>query len=279
MTLSTRQTLVKLARKYDALIVTDDVYDFLQWHVSSPSLTSISSNPKTLTYALLPRLVDVDRTLEPRPGPEDFGNAISNGSFSKIAGPGIRTGWAEATRKFTYGLSQCGSSRSGGAPSQLTATIVSSLLSSGALTAHIEKVLKPAYQRRHAIMMAAIKKELLPLGCKMVDGGREEQENGGEAFGGYFLWIDLPKGVSADLVARRCQEEEELIVAPGSIFEVHRDDSIVFPGSIRLCFAWVEEADLEEGVQRLASVIKALLHGVDDERKVKITKQDLGEFK
>jgi DNA-binding transcriptional MocR family regulator len=111
MSLSNRQELVRLARKHDALIITDDVYDFLQFS-NSPGSTE---NP---SKAILPRLVDIDRTMEPIPSSESFGNAVSNGSFSKIAGPGVRTGWAEATPKFIYGLSQCGSSRSGGAPSQ-----------------------------------------------------------------------------------------------------------------------------------------------------------------
>jgi hypothetical protein len=71
MSLSHRKKLVQLARKYDALIITDDVYDFLQWPTSS-------SSTSTTSKALLPRLVDIDRTLEPIPGPEDFGNAVSN---------------------------------------------------------------------------------------------------------------------------------------------------------------------------------------------------------
>lgn len=33
MSLSDREQLVQLAREFDALIVTDDVYDFLQWSV------------------------------------------------------------------------------------------------------------------------------------------------------------------------------------------------------------------------------------------------------
>jgi len=112
MSLSNREKLVKIARKYDALLVSDDVYDSLQWTTSSTTSSS------SLNKALLPRLVDIDRSMKPLPSADSFGNAMSNGSFSKIAGPGVRTGWAEATPKFTYGLSQCGSSRSGGAPSQ-----------------------------------------------------------------------------------------------------------------------------------------------------------------
>ena len=103
MTLARRQQLVTVAREHDALIITDDVYDQLQW----PASTQASQS--SLETAVLPRIVDVDRELEggaERDGSDGFGNAVSNGSFSKIAGPGCRTGWAEGTKKFAYGLSQ-----------------------------------------------------------------------------------------------------------------------------------------------------------------------------
>lgn len=103
MSLARRQDLVRIAREYDALIITDDVYDQLQWPASA------SSPDVSLDTAALPRIVDVDRQLHggaERAGSDGFGNAVSNGSFSKIVGPGCRTGWAEGTEKFAYGLSQ-----------------------------------------------------------------------------------------------------------------------------------------------------------------------------
>jgi DNA-binding transcriptional MocR family regulator len=103
MTLQRREQLVRLAREYDALVITDDVYDFLQW----PS--SLSAEKLSLDKAILPRIVDVDRYLDggtEREGADGFGNAASNGSFSKICGPGLRTGWCEGTEKLAYGVSQ-----------------------------------------------------------------------------------------------------------------------------------------------------------------------------
>lgn len=99
MSLSDRQGLVRLAREFDALIVSDDVYDFLQW---SPDPKGVLQNAD---QAIRPRLVDVDRYLDG--GPKDeFGNTVSNGSFSKLIGPGTRTGWAEGTEKMAFGISQ-----------------------------------------------------------------------------------------------------------------------------------------------------------------------------
>lgn len=92
---------MRLARRYDALIIADDVYDFLQWP-SDPSVAEENFNGET---ALLPRIVDIDRYIDGGPI-DEWGNAFSNGSFSKLIGPGMRVGWAEGTEKFSYGLSQ-----------------------------------------------------------------------------------------------------------------------------------------------------------------------------
>jgi DNA-binding transcriptional MocR family regulator len=171
-----------------------------------------------------------------------------------------------------HGLSQCGSSRSGGAPSQLTAAILNELLSSSALEEHIDEVLRLAYKRRHAVMLSAVEKELLPLGVKV----HKSQVDGTGAYGGYFLWLDLPTDIDAETVSEVCREGENLIVAPGKIFEVPGDNSIKFPSSIRLCFSWEEEGALEEGVKRLARALKEVIEGG---KRGSRFEQDIATFK
>ena len=63
MSLERREQLVRVAREYDALVITDDVYDQLSWPASSRVDQSCQE------HAVLPRVVDVDRYL-PR-GPEE----------------------------------------------------------------------------------------------------------------------------------------------------------------------------------------------------------------
>ena len=237
-----REALVRLARKYDALIVTDDVYDMLQW---SPS-------GQPLVTAYLPRMVDIDRALDG--GPSDtFGNAISNGSFSKIVAPGCRTGWAEGTDAMAWGLSQTGSSRSGGCPSHLVASFISQMLASNALQDHLEHTLKPAYTRRYHKLMDAINTHLLPLGVTIPQPGKD-------VAGGYFCWLTIPEPLVAEEIAKVALHEEGLIVSEGPKYQVQGDEKATsrFERNIRLCFAYADEDVLEEGVRRLAKVVQRM---------------------
>ncbi|EAU39293.1 conserved hypothetical protein [Aspergillus terreus NIH2624] len=241
-----REALVRVAREFDALIVTDDVYDFLQW---SADPTKPLSRPD---QAHLPRLVDVDRYLDG--GPKDeWGNTLSNGSFSKLIGPGARTGWAEGTAQLAYGLSQTGSSRSGGAPSHVAAAAIAELFPSGLFQRHLVEVLQPQYAQRYYRLMDAIREHLVPLGITV------PMETGG-IVGGYFVWIQLPKGMRAsELVTRLGEEESGVVVAGGNLFRV--EDATAgemndFDEYVRLCFAWETEENLVEGVRRLSQYLK-----------------------
>jgi len=247
-TLERRQQLVRLAREFDALIVTDDVYDQLQW----PASPSQATAGLPLTHASIPRIVDIDRTLDGGP-PTPFGHALSNGSFSKILGPGLRTGWAEAAPALAYGLSQTGTSRSGGAPSHIAAIFVAALLARGELQRHVFGTLQPRLADRYAALRGAVERLLRPLGAEI-----EGQSGQLAVVGGYFLWVRVP--VDAVRLARGAKDEQNLVVAEGAIFEVPGDREVArFPNHVRLCFAWEEEDRLVEGVERLATVLKRML--------------------
>ncbi|KAA8651645.1 uncharacterized protein ATNIH1004_000536 [Aspergillus tanneri] len=247
MSLSDRKELVQLAREFDALIVTDDVYDFLQW---SPDPNKSLAQPNR---AALPRLVDVDRYLDG--GPKDeWGNAVSNGSFSKLIGPGARTGWAEGTEKMAFGISQAGSSRSGGAPSQLAAVIIDQLFPTGVFPQYLEKSLRPMYADRYHRLMGAIREYLLPLGVTLPSAS--------EVAGGYFIWVQLPAPLRAIELAAVALKEKKVRVATGNLFQVQGDPSAGpddFDRGVRLCFAWEHEDKLVEGVRRFACAIGSAL--------------------
>ncbi|KAL8407985.1 hypothetical protein RB594_006693 [Gaeumannomyces avenae] len=280
MSLRRRQGLVRLAREHDALVVCDDVYDFLQWPVLTTTTTTTAaaaaaaaaagSGPESLLLPRQrppPRLVDVDRALaaELGPGRHDaggFGHAVSNGSFSKMVAPGVRTGWAEGTPAFITGLAHTGANRSGGAGSQLAAVMIWDMIRTGALAAHVDGVVRPDLQRRHGVLLGALRAELAPLGVRF-----EEPRS---TYGGYFVWLTLPEPVSAPIVARRALTDENLVVAAGDMFQVKGDDGsgraadgedgarVRFPRNLRLCYSWEDEERLVEGVERLARVLRGL---------------------
>lgn len=128
-------------------------------------------------------------------------------------------------------------------------------MSSGQLSKHVFDLLQPSYARRYHKMLEAVQSHLLPLGLTML-------EPHGYVRGGYFLWLTLPESLNGDRIATRAEREENLIIITGPRFQVEGDDKTditKFDKDLRLCFAWEEENLLEEGVIRLARVIKRAL--------------------
>jgi DNA-binding transcriptional MocR family regulator len=145
-----------------------------------------------------------------------------------------------------------GASASGGAPSQLTATIMAELMQSGALQNHISNTLQPAYARRYRTTMKAIEEFLVPLGVTL-------DQPSCTVVGGYFLWLSLPDPLLADDLAIRAEADEGVVVGPGSLFGVYGDTEVVdTKNKLRICFAWEREDALREGIERLGRAIKAM---------------------
>lgn len=253
MSLRRREELLQIAREYDALIITDDVYDFLQW----PSKVASEAEVAAVEQAHLPRIVDVDRYLDggaERPGADGFGNAVSNMSFSKISSPGLRCGWCEGTPKFVSGVAEVGSTRSGGNPSQFTSNILAEAMEDGELQRRVYEVLQLSYGKRYRSMIRAINEQLVPLGVSLPQADRD-------IVGGYFIWLSLPDGIEGGVLVDRAREDENVVVAHGELFEVPGDNDqprTSFKNDIRVCFAWEDEDALIEGVKRLATVIRTM---------------------
>ncbi|KAF4539992.1 Aminotransferase protein [Lasiodiplodia theobromae] len=270
MSLRRREEVVRLARELDVLVVTDDVYDVLRWPVEeSVSVKELGPLP--------PRIVDVDRVLDG--GPKDqWGNALSNGSFSKIIAPGIRASWVESTPAVVDRVMIIGSTRSGGNPAHFSSMFVHQLLSTGALQNHIDTVLVPTYRRRYHVLMSAIEEYLVPLGV-VIDVGKKyeitlassghcSEESGPhypESAGGFFTYVMLPSDLPpAGKLAAIARDKHKCKFAFGDMFKIEGDPGSAerarqkggFEMGIRLCWAWLEEEQLVEGVKRMAETIK-----------------------
>lgn len=235
MTMTRRKQLVRLARGYNTLIISDDVYDFLNWGPTP----------------FLPRIVGIDAVLDGGPS-SLLGNTVSNGLFSKLLGSGLRTGWAEGTKAFTHGLSLYGLSTSGGPPSQLSSWLAAEAIASGQLDKHIDEALKPALQEKSQAPMGAIKEFLVPLGIQ-VTGGL------GEVTGGYFISLKLLAHVDSKSLCDRGEREHDLLLACGKLFVVHGDNDVAFGGTfVRLCFAYEDESRLADGIKRMTALLQSL---------------------
>jgi DNA-binding transcriptional MocR family regulator len=72
--------------------------------------------------------------------------------------------------------------------------------------------------------------------------------------GGFFTWLTLAQGLNASQLAVAAAERGVAVV-PGALF---------FPDgrgaeNLRLSFSWVEDERIDEGVERLASLLAAQL--------------------
>lgn len=225
-----RLRLVQLARKYNMLLICDDVYDLLDYDAFD--------NPD---HHFIKRIVTIDR--ETLPEGEEYGNTISNATFSKLIGPGLRVGWQEtATNKLALLLSAGGANMSGGTPAQLNTIIVSEMLKNGSVD-KIVNGLNKVYGERANVLKESIKK-YLPEGTTF--SGLE---------GGYFSWVNLPEGYDNAEIISKCSGLG-VFLAPGNKFEVYGDERGWGKHGVRLSVSHLEKEDIEAGVKIWGDVCK-----------------------
>ena len=171
------EQLIKIAKKWNLLILCDDVYNLLNYS-------------KTRDFS---RLKALDSKNE--------GHVISNGSFSKILAPGVRLGWLEAPGNLVTKLKNSGVLLSGGAQNNLMSGIVTRLMTLGHLDTHLDHSITVYGERMDAAVLI-LSRDLPPTWSVL------------HPHGGYFLWIktDLP-----DLgpFLNWLEHEKKITVMPG----------------------------------------------------------------
>lgn len=227
-----KMRLIKIARKYNMLIICDDVYELLDFRCNEAG------------HAYHKRMVYLDR--ETLPEGEEYGNVISNATFSKILGPGLRTGWQEtATPKLARLLASGGANMSGGTPSHLNTVIIGELLRSGAVDRIISS-LNDVYRARAATLEKAVKTYL-------------PGETRASVFdGGYFSWITLPGEYNNREIAKRCMEHG-VILPTGDNFEVTADPKGWGEHAVRLSISHLSCTEIEEGIKIWGDVCKEVI--------------------
>ncbi|ODV61926.1 2-aminoadipate transaminase [Ascoidea rubescens DSM 1968] len=224
-----RVKLVELARKYDMLVICDDVYDLLNYQ------KGVKTYKKRMVY--------LDR--ETQKDPESYGNVISNASFSKIIGPGLRIGWQESINdKLAIILSQGGANKSGGTPGQFNTYIAGELIKSGKINTIIDGLNK-VYSERAEVVKKCCKK-YLPEGTTFSG-----------ASGGYFIWVTTPDHIDCRKVVEKAKESG-LILAGGDDFEVSGDVKGWGRNSVRVAVSYMEKEDIIRGFQIWGETIQSL---------------------
>ncbi|KAF3988754.1 hypothetical protein FT663_03842 [Candidozyma haemuli var. vulneris] len=224
---ATRIRLLKLARKHDLLLLSDDVYDHLNYDGKPPVRKFNQIDEDTL------------------PKGWKFGNSVSNSSFSKILAPGLRVGWQEtATPALALQLSSTGANKSGGSPGQLNSVVVQHLITDGTIDKIVE-FYKKTYKARAETLKKALDEHLPPKYTKHYGGD-----------GGYFVWvtIDAPNFNLSEVIST-LQKEHNVIIADGGNFEVEGDSLGWAKLGARLCVALLTEEEIEEGIKKWGQVL------------------------
>jgi len=167
-------------------------------------------------------------------------NVILLGSFSKIVSPGLRLGWICAKKDVMERIivaKQASDLHS----SSLSQRIVFRYLIDHDIDEHILKI-REAYKRQRDLMVSMIEKSF-PEEIKFT---RPE--------GGMFLWITLPESLSS-LHLFVLAKTENVAFVPGGAFYIDGGGD----NTLRLNFSNSDEEKIEEGIKRLARVIKKLL--------------------
>lgn len=132
-----RRHLIDLAQRNNLLLLTDDVYRFVNFGLQLP-----------------PPVVELAK---------GTGVCISASSMTKILCPGVRVGWLEGDSPLLRRLSTSGLVTSGGAPNHLCSGVVTHLMESLELDAITSKLVT-TYSRRAAKLRHALG-QTLPHGC------------------------------------------------------------------------------------------------------------------
>jgi len=177
-----------------------------------------------------------------KPAPAIYGmdtedQVIVLGTFSKLLCPGLRLAWIMAPVEWMdrmvvakQGMDLC-------CPT-FTQLMVAEYLRRGLLHKQVETI-RQLYGIKLEVMLKALR-EHMPKGVRW-----------SKPQGGLFLWVTLPKYMSANELFKEAIEKKVAYVV-GSAFHCNGKGQ----NTMRINFSYSTEEQIEEGIKRLASVIK-----------------------
>ena len=168
-----------------------------------------------------------------------YPGVIYLGSFSKILAPGLRVAFAVAHPEALLKLTQAKQGVDLHTPA-LNQILVHELLKEGLLE-RLSRV-RQVYREKARAMLEALEREM----PKEVAYTRPK--------GGMFVWMELPKGLSAEALLPKALEENVAFVPGGPFFALGGGEN-----TLRLSYATMDQARIAEGVRRLGKALRGLL--------------------
>lgn len=159
------------------------------------------------------------------------------GTFSKLLCPGLRLAWIMAPTEWMDRMIVAKQAMDLCSPSY-TQLIVAEYMNRGLLPKQIEAI-RTLYARKRQVMLDALKKHM-PKGVTWT-----------KPEGGLFLWVKLPKRMSADNLFPKAIENKVAYVI-GSAFHCNGKGQ----NTMRLNFSYPTEQQIDEGIKRLAKMIR-----------------------
>lgn len=166
------------------------------------------------------------------------GSVLLFGTLSKTIAAGLRLGWCAGPVEVIAAISR---GRADSLRNTYTAALAEWYIDSGKLAEHIQE-LRSIYQRKCEYMLRALNREM-PEGTTWTTPQ-----------GGFFLWVTLPEGVDAVEIIGECRAQLVDYI-PGPSF--YSDGS--GRQSLRLAFSAVSDEEIDAGIARLATVVKAAM--------------------
>ena len=166
------------------------------------------------------------------------GLVVTLGTFSKILCPGLRLGWVAASPELREKYVILKQSTDLHTPT-LTQMLAARWLQSADFDANLARI-RALYRERRDVMVAALESELPGLRFTRPAGG-------------LFVWLQLPEGVDARELLKRCLERQVAFVPGGSFFAGEAQHN-----TARLNFSAMPPERIREGIRRLAAALREL---------------------
>jgi len=158
------------------------------------------------------------------------------GTFSKLLCPGLRLAWIMAPTEWMDRMVVAKQSMDLCCPTY-TQLIVAEFMKRGLLPRQIDRIRK-LYAKKREVMLEALRRDM-PKGVEWT-----------EPEGGLFLWVKLPKNMSANTLFPKAVENKVVYVV-GSAFHCNGKGQ----NTMRLNFSYSSEEQINKGIERLAKMV------------------------